>query len=216
MGFSRQEYWSGVPLPSPSEKAELCKNDPLDYHLFSVIPQTWVNWKKNVTSPHPLVYLFCLVNLLEYVDSNLGPAFVMIHSWPWPGKSFPGCSHRHCTVFKRHTEQPELQRGWDKLRNQQLSGWSCRPRPSTWRSLQCSCVCCSQPPSAASRCWLSQVSSSLCGKTDHCLHCQISKNLQRLAANSLILKMGKWVSWVDKKSLNLTIRARDRTRNPGH
>lgn len=140
----------------------------------------------------------------------------MIHSWPWPGKSFPGCSHRPCAVFKRHTEQPELQRGWDKLRNQQLSGWSWRPRPSTWKSLQCSCVCCSQPPSAASRCWLSQVSSSLCRKTDHCLHCQIIKNLQRLAENSLTLKMGKRVSWVDKKSLNLTIRARGRTRNPGH
>ena len=25
MGFSRQEYWSGVPLPSPKEDIEPCK-----------------------------------------------------------------------------------------------------------------------------------------------------------------------------------------------
>ena len=117
--------------------------------------------KKSVKSPpHSLPLLSC--QLPGICNSDLGPAFIMIHSWPWPGKSFSGCSHRACAVFKRHTEQPELQRGWDKLRNQQLSGWRWRPRPSTWRSLQWSCVCCSQPPSAASRCWLSQVSSSLC------------------------------------------------------
>ena len=27
MGFSRQEYWSGVPLPSPQEYTELYKKD---------------------------------------------------------------------------------------------------------------------------------------------------------------------------------------------
>ena len=28
MGFSRQEYWSGVPLPSPEEPDTILKNDP--------------------------------------------------------------------------------------------------------------------------------------------------------------------------------------------
>ena len=38
LGFSRQEYWSGLPFPSPvheseSEVAQLCPNlsDPMDY-----------------------------------------------------------------------------------------------------------------------------------------------------------------------------------------
>ena len=39
MGFSRQEYWSGVPLPSPSEDWEAYKNPhfylPSYFHLLS-------------------------------------------------------------------------------------------------------------------------------------------------------------------------------------
>jgi len=27
MGFSRQEYWSGVPLPSPPSRVTTCKKD---------------------------------------------------------------------------------------------------------------------------------------------------------------------------------------------
>ena len=30
MGFSRQEYWSGLPLPSPMQKRHRCKNSVLD------------------------------------------------------------------------------------------------------------------------------------------------------------------------------------------
>ena len=42
MGFSRQEYWSGVPLPSPFGMAELGKSaDP----LFMCSLLTFLTWK---------------------------------------------------------------------------------------------------------------------------------------------------------------------------
>ena len=35
IGFSRQEYWSGVPLPSPETYLHLCRSiSPLKFHLY--------------------------------------------------------------------------------------------------------------------------------------------------------------------------------------
>ena len=36
MGFSRQEYWSGVPLPSPIYLLEKCKSKLMNSHLIPV------------------------------------------------------------------------------------------------------------------------------------------------------------------------------------
>ena len=46
MGFSRQEYWSGVPLPSPLKRAELGKNRNkvhVFYHESEVCAETQEN-----------------------------------------------------------------------------------------------------------------------------------------------------------------------------
>ena len=40
MGFSRQEYWSGVPLPSPLEGAKRLENERLE--LGEESPGFWV------------------------------------------------------------------------------------------------------------------------------------------------------------------------------
>ena len=37
MGFSRQEYWSGVPLPSPHLKEPVGKTSPEGLHQKNVI-----------------------------------------------------------------------------------------------------------------------------------------------------------------------------------
>ena len=49
MGFSRQEYWSGVPLPSPQERMKQCQNQVLGTSLVVqwlriclLMQETWV------------------------------------------------------------------------------------------------------------------------------------------------------------------------------
>ena len=39
MGFSRQEYWSGVPLPSPSSYPRFSEKQSLRYHLHAEVPR---------------------------------------------------------------------------------------------------------------------------------------------------------------------------------
>ena len=39
MGFSRKEYWSGLPLPSLSQKGAVCQSFPLRMHL-----RNWLGW----------------------------------------------------------------------------------------------------------------------------------------------------------------------------
>ena len=41
MGFSRQEYWSGVPLPSPHVKLIIFKRIVIEVQLFSILSNTW-------------------------------------------------------------------------------------------------------------------------------------------------------------------------------
>ena len=48
MGFSRQEYWSGVPLPSPSYRWDTCNYQLIfpsvvisHFHFLSVLPHTF-------------------------------------------------------------------------------------------------------------------------------------------------------------------------------
>ena len=49
MGFSRQEYWSGVPLPSPY----------LALIPYIIIPRTY--------SPHPYLIVLKLVSVLKFL-----------------------------------------------------------------------------------------------------------------------------------------------------
>ena len=66
MGFSRQEYWSGMPLPSPCSVTKSCPNlcDPMDcstpgfpvLHCLLEFAHTHVHWVSDATQPsHPLL-----------------------------------------------------------------------------------------------------------------------------------------------------------------
>ena len=66
MGFSRQEYWSGVPLPSPCSVTKSCPNlcDPMDcstpgfpvLHCLLEFAHTHVHWVGDAIQPsHPLL-----------------------------------------------------------------------------------------------------------------------------------------------------------------
>ena len=50
MGFSRQEYWSGVPLPSPSQVALVVKNRPANAgdarEMVSVPGSEMIPWRR--------------------------------------------------------------------------------------------------------------------------------------------------------------------------
>ena len=51
MGFSRQEYWSGVPSPSPIKSKEIVKNS---WKLFPAKPVVSVSWlnAQGLIQPH--------------------------------------------------------------------------------------------------------------------------------------------------------------------
>ena len=53
MGFSRQEYWSGVPLPSPETRRDLDKLGPAGY------PGTGEKGSRNFLAS-PFLFLLCL------------------------------------------------------------------------------------------------------------------------------------------------------------
>ena len=73
VGFSRQEYWSGVPLPSPSPwnsmKAGVC-SDPSNIST-DLMPRLWNTdwmnaiqslWKKTLGELFYIIYCYCLVD----------------------------------------------------------------------------------------------------------------------------------------------------------
>ena len=59
MGFSRQEYWSGVPLPSPTPQPKPTSPLSLGNSDFSLKGSSGVTWKSLLTHPfHLLLWLF--------------------------------------------------------------------------------------------------------------------------------------------------------------
>ena len=57
MGFSRQEYWSGLPLPSPLLHLGLHNSE----FLTSVISSGFISWNSSMKKNFPLVnYLITL------------------------------------------------------------------------------------------------------------------------------------------------------------
>ena len=63
MGFSRQEYWSGVPLPSPT----LCIGN-----TFSATSKTFLSIGVTMLRPFSLILKLCLHLLFNLHESNLG------------------------------------------------------------------------------------------------------------------------------------------------
>ena len=66
MGFSRQEYWSGVPLPSPSDR-----------YIFSfLLCLLFLLSQLSVRPPQTTVLPFCISLFLEHEKES--------HRWSWP------------------------------------------------------------------------------------------------------------------------------------
>ena len=83
MGFSRQEYWSGVPLPSPT-------------HMYS-LPRYW----------HPPPE-WCICYSWTCIDRPLPPksiVYIMVHSW---GCTFHGSVVHFQNLFIKHTSRLAL------------------------------------------------------------------------------------------------------------
>ena len=70
LGFSRQEYWSGVPLPSPYQRWTECKSNffPKEWICLTTGPMTLLFFSKEVRF-FPL--LFILSNFFTYFFFNL-------------------------------------------------------------------------------------------------------------------------------------------------
>ena len=89
MGFSRQEYWSGVPLPSPcvplvSNKkiSHFCQNGPntlrifLDLYSLPHLTSPFVLWFHRVFSKHVLLKLVYFLPNLELMSCTLREIFL--------------------------------------------------------------------------------------------------------------------------------------------
>ena len=53
MGFARQEYWSGMPSPSPQDRVNLLKLEISVWHCLSKRRNTWVRGWKSGSLRHP-------------------------------------------------------------------------------------------------------------------------------------------------------------------
>ena len=73
MGFSRQKYWSGVPLPSPNEHHINVSyythldvyNTTCDYHILSLLLPGWINKNYNFLKGMFSVFLWCILAVLQ-------------------------------------------------------------------------------------------------------------------------------------------------------
>ena len=89
LGFSRQEYWSGVPFPSPcvplvSNKkiSHFCQNGPntlrifLDLHSLPHLTSSFVLWVHRIFSKHALLKLAYFLPNLELMSCTLREIFL--------------------------------------------------------------------------------------------------------------------------------------------
>ena len=73
MGFSRQKYWSGVPLPSPNEHHINVSyythldvyNTTCDDHILSLLLPGWINKNYNFLKGMFSVFLWCILAVLQ-------------------------------------------------------------------------------------------------------------------------------------------------------
>ena len=67
MGFSKQEYWSGVPLPSPSERAKNCQmtfKNKIKREIF--FNETTI---MSILSAHLYLYLILVVQSVKNLSA---------------------------------------------------------------------------------------------------------------------------------------------------
>ena len=111
MGFSRQQYWSGVPLPSPNNLHRRCYSQEITGLIFKSRPGTmgqqwgrfkiaWPSWIMSIL----LVYLCDSRCVVLFGDNSQSPALMrlwMFHHSSWG-------SPRHASVLT-HTQSMALE-----------------------------------------------------------------------------------------------------------
>ena len=107
MGFSRQEYWSGVPSPSPFMESNICI---ISYKQWMVTPQTWhISTVYNSTVDTHQTQLAKCPNCISCSKAK----FIQVHSsrltWYWSLSIHPASSF-HSTKEKL-SWQPVVSRG---------------------------------------------------------------------------------------------------------
>ena len=100
LGFSRQEYWSGVPLPSPREAL----TDSLIYFLFQeVFPNLaiWSPLSSAISWPRVCLYLRVLISLLWKILVSLLSL--------WAALVAVGDEGNHVKIWEKHVvaKRPE-------------------------------------------------------------------------------------------------------------
>ena len=98
MGFSRQKYWSGVPLPSPSYSTKNIQNEMFQEYLIPAIIQILekekkklqdkLNTKKNAERKHKrkkcvLIFQGALKSSTEKLNPPLYRHFLPNKQWGW-------------------------------------------------------------------------------------------------------------------------------------
>ena len=112
MGFSRQEYWSGVPLPSPV----LCTRLPQSLSYFML---TFVPWYSVVVLECCVMLCCCLV-----LRTIIVLLFILIHVWLCKPMDYsPSCSSVHTISQAKILERIVISfsRGCSRTRYQTLS-----------------------------------------------------------------------------------------------
>ena len=78
MGFSRQEYWSGVPLPSPMFSYPVVSNSLQPYELYNGILQAGILEWIAIPISSIIVYLQIILNCPTCSASTLSQVFVFL------------------------------------------------------------------------------------------------------------------------------------------
>ena len=88
MEFSRQEYWSGLPFPSPKELPDLgikprcpvLKTDSLGFQRLPTFHSLWPHFSSNLSTPHTVISLapFCLcLSFFKSPCDDIGPTQII-------------------------------------------------------------------------------------------------------------------------------------------
>ena len=83
MGFSRQEYWSGVPLPSPKDKLEkqIYYSVKLKRQIIQCISKTWTNYNPGIQNSNSTPHLVKGYSVWFSSFQSLSP--LRLSATPW-------------------------------------------------------------------------------------------------------------------------------------
>ena len=118
MGFSRQEYWSGLPFPSPGDlpnpgiepgspalQTDALPSEPLGKHVLSPLDKVpWVAWLNSLYKSFSLSSFLCLLSAL-----GRNQKFHIFHFvFRFINFIINSLSIKHCHLFILHSSSEEI------------------------------------------------------------------------------------------------------------